>query len=125
MQIDTYDIGGATVLRVGCDRLDAAASVRFKDMVRDATRDARDRVILDLAQVTFMDSSGLGAIIGAHKLIAPERTMEIAALTPAVDKVFRLTRIDRIFVLHADVPPPDGSPAETPPPPIHEIRHAT
>jgi len=37
------------------------------------------------------------------KLLAPDRKLVLAGLTPTVDKVFRLTRMDSVFELHGDV----------------------
>ncbi len=85
-------------------RLDAAASVAFKDAMSRLSAEAPHRVILDMSPIDFMDSSGLGAVIGAMKIFAPDTRLEIAALTPAVEKVFRLTQMDRVFVIHAEAP---------------------
>jgi anti-sigma B factor antagonist len=97
------EIAGEVMLVELCeDRLDAAVAIRFKDALREATHDAPGRVVLDLGRVAFMDSSGLGAVIGAMKQLSPDRRLELAALNPAVEKVFRLTRMDSIFTIHAN-----------------------
>ncbi len=49
------------------------------------------RVILDLSSVKFIDSSGLGAIVAAMKQLGSGRRLDLAGLTPVVEKVFRLT----------------------------------
>ena len=59
--------------------------------------------MLDLSRVGFLDSSGLGAVVAVMKLIGPNRKLELAGLTPNVDKVFRLTRMDSIFTIHPSV----------------------
>ena len=41
------------------------------------------------------------------KLLGPDRSLELAGLTPTVEKVFRLTRMDSIFTIHAAVPADD------------------
>ncbi len=79
------------------DRIDAAAALEFKDAMRRATAHAPPVVILDLHRVNFIDSSGLGAIIAVMKHLAPKRALVLAGLTPAVEKVFTLTRMDRVF----------------------------
>ena len=101
LQISARD--GATVVTVAADRIDAAGAIQFKDRMREATRGGTARVVLDLAQVQFVDSSGLGAIVAAMKLLGPDRNLELAALTPTVWKVFRLTRMDTVFAIHDHV----------------------
>ena len=61
-------------------------------------------VILDLSRVDFIDSSGLGAIVAVMKFLAPARKLELAALTPNVERVFHLTRMDSVFPIHAAAP---------------------
>jgi len=96
--------GGALVVRVHEARIDAAVAVAFKEAMRGATAGAEPRVVLDLADVGFLDSSGLGAVVSVMKHLGAGRRLELAALTPAVEKVFRLTRMDRVFVIHPAVP---------------------
>ncbi|SEN03882.1 STAS domain-containing protein [Palleronia pelagia] len=118
MIIDTHQTEDATVLRVRERRLDAAVAVQFKDAVRAASAGARGRVVLDLARVDFMDSSGLGAVIGVHKMMPPHQVLELAGLRDAVAQVFRLTRMDTLFTIHARAPGAE-EPAADPAQAIH------
>lgn len=88
------------IVTVAEPRIDAAAAIRFKDAMRAATAEGPGHVVLDLAQVRFVDSSGLGAIVSAMKQMGPGRRLDLAGLTPDVAKVFRLTRMDTVFVIH-------------------------
>ena len=96
--------GDALVIRVRETRIDAAVAIAFKEAMRAATSGAEPRVVLDLGDVLFLDSSGLGAVVAVMKHLGPGRRLELAALTPAVEKVFRLTRMDSVFIIHAAVP---------------------
>ena len=87
------------IIAVDSPRIDAAMAIRFKDDMRSETADGPDRVVLDLSRVDFIDSSGLGAIVASMKQLGRNRRLELAGLTPAVEKVFRLTRMDTIFTL--------------------------
>lgn len=89
------------LIHVDEPRIDAAVAIRFKDRMRDLTRDAHGRVVLNLAGVEFIDSSGLGAIVTAMKQLPEGATLELADLMPNVDRVFRLTRMDTVFTIHA------------------------
>ncbi len=105
MELHAQESGGILVIRALQDRIDAAGAIRFKDMMRDLTRNsAAPRVVLDMSKVAFLDSSGLGAVVAVLKALQPDRTLELSALTPTVQKVFRLTRMDSIFTIHDAVP---------------------
>lgn len=92
---------GVLIVEVLEARIDAAVAIQFKDAIREVSADAPARIVLDMGGVTFVDSSGLGAVIGTMKQLAPDRRLELAGLTSAVEKVFRLTRMDKVFVIHA------------------------
>jgi anti-sigma B factor antagonist len=96
--------GDVLVIAAMGDRIDAAGAIQFKEKMRDMTQQPSARVILDLSRIAFLDSSGLGAVVAVMKLLAPDRKLELAALTPTVEKVFRLTRMDTIFVIHPQAP---------------------
>lgn len=101
MDLVSHHSGDVNVITVNEPRIDASAAIRFKDAMRGLTASGPSRVILDLAQVRFIDSSGLGAIVASMKQLPTGHRLELAALTPDVDKVFRLTRMDTIFAIHA------------------------
>jgi len=95
---------GALLVRVGESRIDAAVAIRFKELMRDILKEPAPRVVLDLSRVEFLDSSGLGALVAVMKAMGDGRRLELMGLTPNVEKVFRLTRMDSVFVIHPDLP---------------------
>lgn len=104
MDIEARLQAGLLLVRVLEDRIDAASAIQFKERMRELSQTRSARVVLDLSRVGFLDSSGLGAVVAVMKLLGPDRTLELACLTPTVEKVFRLTRMDSVFVIHTKVP---------------------
>lgn len=94
---------GILIVTVPDDRIDAAVALQFKEAMRQATKNEADRVVLDLSHVDFVDSSGLGAIVGAMKQLPAQKSMDLSGLTPTVSKVFQLTRMDTIFAIYPDI----------------------
>jgi len=111
MNLQSERLGDTLKVRVNEARIDAAVAVQFKDAFREAVTDPARRVVLDLEEVEFLDSSGLGSIVAAMKLLAPDRRLELAALTETVSKVFRLTRMDTVFIIHPDIDSAMDAPA--------------
>jgi len=93
----------AQIVTVNAERIDAAIAIQFKEDMRSETENGASRVILDLSEVKFIDSSGLGAIVAAMKQLGSSRKLDLAGLSPMVDKVFRLTRMDTVFDLYASL----------------------
>ncbi|WP_411838117.1 STAS domain-containing protein [Paracoccus sp. ME4] len=85
-------------------RIDAAIATQFKDKLREIVVGRRKPVHLDMAAVDFMDSSGLGAMIAVRKSLPETVELVLLALTPNVERVFRLTRMDSVFDIRPAVP---------------------
>lgn len=100
MSLTSNDIGDSRVVTVNAERIDAAVAIQFKEDMRNETEAGPDRIVLDLSEVQFIDSSGLGAIVASMKQLDGGRSLDLAGLTPMVDKVFRLTRMDTVFSLY-------------------------
>jgi len=103
MKLEIQDIGEARLITVPESRIDASVAICFKEAMAEATKEGPERVILDLSNVDFIDSSGLGAVVASMKLLGDGRRLELAGLTPLVEKVFRLTRMDSVFTIHDDL----------------------
>lgn len=103
MQLSKEILGETLVVTVLDERIDAAVALQFKEAIRQATELPSPRVVLNLINVKFVDSSGLGAIVGSMKQLDSERSFELSGLTGAVEKVFHLTRMDTIFTIHASL----------------------
>ena len=91
------------ILTLHATRIDAAGAIAFKDDVL-AVLDARSKgFILDLSQIEFIDSSGLGAIVSILKSRPSTMTMTLVGLSSGVERVFRLTRMDRVFDIQPNI----------------------
>ncbi len=111
MHLEKRHEGSTVVLTVDASRLDAANAVYLKDAFADAIKDESGKILMDLAAVDFMDSSGLGAMVAAMKQLDGNRKLALCNLSPAVDKVFTLTRMFTVFDIYPDMNDalPDGS----------------
>ncbi|MEE9387148.1 MAG: STAS domain-containing protein [Paracoccaceae bacterium] len=103
MQLISSAIDGAVAITVHSTRIDAPQAIQFKDQMRELTADVVGCIVLDLSQVDFVDSSGLGAIVASMKQLSDGQELELAALSPTVAKVFKLTRMDSVFTIHTDL----------------------
>lgn len=97
--------GEYLVVTVNAMRIDASAALEFKDSM-NTIDESNSKILLNLEQVEFIDSSGLGAVVSVMKHMGKGRKMDLCALTPTLEKVFRLTRMDSIFqsARHLSVP---------------------
>ena len=93
-----YPQEGAVVVRT-TGRLNMVAAPALREAVeRLVTAEGRTHVVLDLTGTSFVDSSGLGALIGGLKTArAAGGDLRIAAVPPQVLTVLQLTNLDRVL----------------------------
>ncbi len=99
----TEDRGPYTVVTIGPE-LDARTAEAAKAFLRELVESGRHRLVLDLSPLSFIDSSGLSALVAALKAArARGGDVRLAGLTPAVRSIVELTRLHRLFAIYDDV----------------------
>jgi anti-sigma B factor antagonist len=89
--------GDIIVLKVTDARLDARSGADLKVAVTDLVTKGHRRIVLDLTRVSFVDSTGLGAIVSSLKVVGRQGELVVCGLAAAVTKLFTLTRMDKVF----------------------------
>lgn len=102
MQVAAKNQGAAKVVVVPGQRLDASSAEGFKAEICGLIDSGSSHIILDLSQIEFMDSSGLGAIVACLKHMGGNGSIELANPRDPVMKVLRLTRMNKVFTVHQD-----------------------
>ena len=92
--------GRATVVTLLEDALDAQDAKAFRRSMEKELK-GKGKVVFDLSRVRFVDSSGLGAILGCLRLIeGGGGGLKLCGLTPDVKKAVELVRMDRLVDVH-------------------------
>jgi anti-sigma B factor antagonist len=87
---------GAAVVRID-GRLDLVTAGEAKQQMVEAIEGGQRRLVLDMAQVEFVDSSGLGAIVGVLKAARQAGgDVRIASPTGQLRSILELTMLDRV-----------------------------
>ena len=101
MEMATETIGDVTVVVLPGEQLDAGNAKEFKRDVAPLLEPCR-KVIFDLGDLRFVDSSGLGAILSClRQLNAKGGDLKLCAMTKPVRALFELVRMHKIFEIHA------------------------
>ncbi len=98
---DKEMVGEVMVLRPRERRLDAAMAPALRACLIETIDAGRRKIVLDLAAVDFIDSSGLGAIISALKHLGGDGELAVTNLAEPIRSLFSLTRMDRLFPIYA------------------------
>jgi anti-anti-sigma factor len=85
-------------------RLNMVAAPGLKSQLEELVGSGKTRIVVDLEQVTFIDSSGLGALISGLKATRQAGgDLRIAQVPEQVLTVLRLTNLDRVLRAHPTV----------------------
>jgi anti-sigma B factor antagonist len=104
MQILTDQHEGRTILRLKEERLDAHNSGDLRDAILKLLEAGISHLIVDLSEVRFIDSSGLGALLSGYKnATLRSGSFVLAGLQPRVQSMFELTRLHRVFDIYPSV----------------------
>jgi len=103
MDINTKSAGDYFLVSPQGERLDAHAAVAFKEFMAKTIDEGNNKIVLDLRQITFIDSSGLGAIVTTLKRVGADGKLVVAGLNDKTRSIFEMTRMDRVFDIHTSV----------------------
>jgi len=98
MQISTEENGDLLEMRIA-GRLDNEWASHLNDVIDDAVRQGSHSIVLDLTEVSYLSSAGIGALIRAHKQFQAIRGFfGVGVAPPHVEEVIRLTGLSKMLL---------------------------
>lgn len=95
--------GEQTIVHVEGE-IDVYTAPALRERLDDEIDRGNHRLVVDLTGVTFMDSTGLGVLVGRLKQIRlHDGSMRLVCTHDRVLKVFAITGLDKVFEIHATV----------------------
>ena len=95
--------GDCAVLRV-TGEVDAYTAPMLRDRIRELADKDAVHLIADLSQVDFLDSTGLGALVGGLKRLREARgSLTLVIDAPRILRIFQLTGLTKVFAIHSSV----------------------
>src|SRR3954469_10395711 len=83
--------------------VDLKTAKAFRNALDEASQDGKPKLIVDMSEVPFMDSSGLAALIGAQKAIRAQTRM-VVVCPENLRRIFEVTRLDSIVDIVGSLP---------------------
>ncbi len=103
LMVSTRSLPPFEVIEVGGE-VDVYTAPRLREAIVDAIEAGHLRLIVDIEKVEFLDSTGLGVLVGALKKVrADDGTLDIVCTHARLLKIFEITGLDKVFGLHDSV----------------------
>ena len=103
LSLSTRKVGGHTVVEVGGE-VDVYTAPKLRERLVDLVNAGSYDLVVDLDSVEFLDSTGLGVLVGGLKRVrAHDGSMSLVCTQERLLKIFRITGLIKVFPIHADV----------------------
>lgn len=100
LTLTTREVDGKTIVSVGGE-IDVYTAPKLRDKITELVGDGRYQIVIDMEAVEFLDSTGLGVLVGGLKKVrAHDGTLELVCNQDRLLKIFRITGLAKVFVIH-------------------------
>ncbi|MCU1350982.1 MAG: anti-sigma factor antagonist [Acidimicrobiales bacterium] len=103
LRLDVTERDGWAVVAVGGE-IDVATAPRLREQLITLVNDGHHRIVVDLGAVDFLDSTGLGVLVGALKRVRThDGDLALVCDEPRILKVFEITGLTKVFAMYGTV----------------------
>jgi anti-sigma B factor antagonist len=103
LSLATRNEGDKTVIAVGGE-IDVYTAPKLREQIVQLVEEHRYHLVVDMEDVEFLDSTGLGVLVGGLKRVrAHDGSLHLVCTQERILKIFRITGLTKVFPIHASV----------------------
>ena len=100
LSLTTREADGKTVVAVAGE-IDVYTAPKLRDKITELVAAGSYDIVVDMQQVEFLDSTGLGVLVGGLKKVrAHDGSLRLVCNQDRLLKIFRITGLAKVFVIH-------------------------
>lgn len=100
LSLETRQVADRTIVTVGGE-IDVYTAPKLRDKITELVNAGNHTLLIDLEKVDFLDSTGLGVLVGGLKKVrAQQGSMELICNQDRLLKIFRITGLAKVFTIH-------------------------
>ena len=100
LTLTTREADGKTIVAVGGE-IDVYTAPKLRDKITELVGAGSYHLVVDMQQVEFLDSTGLGVLVGGLKKVrAHDGSLQLVCNQDRLLKIFRITGLAKVFVIH-------------------------
>jgi anti-sigma B factor antagonist len=103
MKLSTRQVDGVTILDLSGRITLGEGSVQLRDAIRDLLGKGQKKILLNLADVNYIDSSGIGELVSAYTTVRNQGgELKLLNLTKKVHDLLQITKLYTVFDIKDD-----------------------
>jgi anti-sigma B factor antagonist len=103
MESQVREVNGVTVLDLAGRITLGAGSQQLRDSIHNLMKEGRKKILLNLAEINYIDSSGVGELVGAFATVRREGgELKLMRLTKKVQDLMQMTKLYSVFDVKED-----------------------
>ena len=103
LSVDTSMVGGRTLVAVGGE-IDVYTAPKLRERLVAVIDSGSYHLVVDLEGVEFLDSTGLGVLVGALKRVREHQgSLRLVCTRERLLKIFRITGLAKVFAIYPSV----------------------
>ena len=103
LDVETGSVGDAALLTLRGE-IDVYTAPRLRQAIIDLVEGGASRIVVDMEKVDFLDSTGLGVLVGGLKRVRlQEGSLAIVTSQDKILKIFDITGLNKVFPIHSSV----------------------
>src|SRR5580765_3663471 len=103
LSLTTRAEGDRTIVQVGGE-IDVYTAPKLREQLVDLVNQGRYHLVVDMEAVDFLDSTGLGVLVGGLKRVrAHDGSLRLVCTQERILKIFRITGLTKVFPIHTTV----------------------
>ncbi|HEV3039860.1 MAG TPA: STAS domain-containing protein [Candidatus Angelobacter sp.] len=103
MKSSARQVGGVTIVDLSGRITLGEGSVVLRDTIRDLVGKGQNKILLNLADVTYIDSSGIGELVSAYTTVRNQSgELKLLKLTKKVHDLLQITKLYTVFDIKDD-----------------------
>ena len=103
LTISTREAEGRTVVSVAGE-IDVYTAPRLREEITELVAAGTYDLVIDMSEVEFLDSTGLGVLVGGLKRVrAHDGSLRLVCTQERILKIFRITGLTKVFPIHASL----------------------
>lgn len=103
LALSSHTLESFEIIEIGGE-VDVYTAPKLREAIVTAVEAGHLRLIIDVEKVEFLDSTGLGVLVGALKRVrADGGSLDIVCTQERILKIFAITGLDKVFGLHSSI----------------------